>query len=38
MVLKMREIIFLRVNYFIGHFKGHFEGAKTFLAPKLSIV
>jgi hypothetical protein len=32
----MREIIFLRANYFMGHFKGYFEGAKTFLTPKFS--
>ena len=33
----MREIIFfLRANYIMGHFKGYFEGAKTFLTPKLS--
>ncbi len=23
--------IFLRANYFMGHFEGYFEGAKTFL-------
>jgi hypothetical protein len=35
----MRDIIFfLRANYIIGHFKGYFEGAKTFLTPKLSRV
>jgi hypothetical protein len=32
LILKMGEIIF-----FAGHFKGYFEGAKTFLTPKLSI-
>jgi hypothetical protein len=34
----MREIIFLRTNYFMGHFKGYSKGAKTFffLSPKLS--
>ena len=33
----MRDIIFfLRANYIMGHFKGYFEGAKTFLTPKLS--
>ncbi len=37
LILKMRDIIFfLRANYIIGHFKGYFEGAKTFLTPKLS--
>ncbi len=37
MILKMRDIIFfLRANYIMGHFKGYFEGAKTFLTPKLS--
>ncbi len=34
----MREIIFFagKLGYFMGHFKGYFEGAKTFLTPKLS--
>ena len=37
LILKMRDIIFfLRANYIMGHFKGYFEGAKTFLTPKLS--
>jgi hypothetical protein len=37
LILKMRDIIFfLRENYIMGHFKGYFEGAKTFLTPKLS--
>jgi hypothetical protein len=32
--LKMRDIIFfLRANYLMGHFKGYFEGAKTFFNP-----
>jgi hypothetical protein len=31
LILKMREIIFLRKNYFMDHFEGYFEGAKTFL-------
>ncbi len=31
---KLRDIIFfLRDNNFLSHFKGHFEGAKTFLTP-----
>ncbi len=31
---KLRDIIFfLRDNHFMSHFKGHFEGAKTFLTP-----
>ncbi len=31
---KMRDIIFfLRDHNFLSHFKGHFEGAKTFLTP-----
>jgi hypothetical protein len=34
--VKMREIIFLRANYFMGHFKGYFEGGKISLTPKLS--
>jgi hypothetical protein len=33
-ILKMRDIIFfLRANYIMGHFKGCFKGAKTFLRP-----
>ncbi len=28
LILKMRKIILLRANYFIGHFKGYFEGVK----------
>ena len=37
LILKMRAIIFfLQANYFMDHFKGHFEGTKTFLTPKLS--
>jgi hypothetical protein len=37
LILKMRDIIyFLRANYIMGYFKGYFEGAKTFLTPKLS--
>jgi hypothetical protein len=37
LIFKMRDIIFfLRANYIMGHFKGYFEGAKTFLTPKLS--
>ncbi len=27
---------FLRSQYKIGHFEGYFEGARTFLAPKIS--
>ncbi len=30
LILKMRGIIFLRANSLMGHFKGNFEGAKTF--------
>ena len=31
---KLRDIMFfLRDNHFFSHFKGHFEGAKTFLTP-----
>jgi hypothetical protein len=34
---KLQDIIFfLRDYHFMSHFKGHFEGAKTFLTPKLS--
>jgi hypothetical protein len=32
-ILKVQEIIFLRAKYIMGHFKGFFEGAKTFLTP-----
>ncbi len=36
LILKMRDIyFFLRANYIMGHFKGYFEGAKTFLTPKI---
>ncbi len=38
LIFKMRDIIFLWQNYFMGHFKRYFEGAKTFLTPKLSRV
>jgi hypothetical protein len=30
------DYFFWRANHFMGHFKGYFEGAKTFLTPKLS--
>jgi hypothetical protein len=31
---KLRDIIFFWWdNHFMSHFKGHFEGAKTFLTP-----
>ncbi len=31
---KLRDIIFFGgENYFMSHFEGHFEGAKTFLTP-----
>jgi hypothetical protein len=31
---KLRDIIFFWwENHFMSHFKGHFEGAKTFLTP-----
>jgi hypothetical protein len=36
LILKMRDIIFCRPNTYWGHFKEYFEGAKTFLTPKLS--
>ncbi len=33
---KLRDIIFfLRDNHFMSHFREHFEGAKTFLTPKI---
>jgi hypothetical protein len=34
----MRDIILLRANYFMVHFMGYFEWAKTFLTPKHSYV
>ncbi len=38
LIMNMREIIFfLRANYIMGHFKGYFEGAKTFLTPILRV-
>ena len=33
---KIWDIIFFWDNHFLSHFKGLFEGAKTFLTPKLS--
>jgi hypothetical protein len=36
LILKILEIIFcFWANYFMGHFEGYFEGASTFLTPKL---
>jgi hypothetical protein len=38
LILKIWEIIFcFWENYFIDHFSGHFEGASTFLTPKLPL-
>ncbi len=38
LILKIWEIIFcFWANYFMGHFEGYFEGASTFLTPKLSL-
>jgi hypothetical protein len=35
---KLRDIIFFfGDNNFVSHFLGHFEGASTFLTPKLSL-
>jgi hypothetical protein len=37
LILKIWEIICcFWANYFMGHFSGYFEGASTFLTPKLS--
>jgi hypothetical protein len=37
LIWKVREIIFfLRAKLIMGQFKGFFEGAETFLTPKLS--
>jgi hypothetical protein len=36
LILKVREIIFVRANRRMKHFEGFFKGAKTFLTPKLS--
>jgi hypothetical protein len=35
LLLKMQDIVlfFFRSNYFMGHFSGYFEGAKTFVTP-----
>ena len=36
--MKLWDIIFfLGDNNFLSHFSGHFEGASTFLTPKLSL-
>jgi hypothetical protein len=36
--LKICDIIFgFWANYFMGHFSGYFEGALTFLTPKLFL-
>jgi hypothetical protein len=39
LILKIRDIIFFKfwANYIMGHFSGYFEGASTFLTPKLSL-
>jgi hypothetical protein len=34
---KLWDIIFFGDNNFMSHFSGHFEGASTFLTPKLSL-
>jgi hypothetical protein len=34
---KLWDIIFFWDNNFLSHFEGHFEGASTFLTPKLSL-
>jgi hypothetical protein len=34
---KLWDIIFFWDNNFLSHFSGHFEGASTFLTPKLSL-
>jgi hypothetical protein len=37
LILKVRDIIFLSgAKHIMGHFAGFFEGAETFLTPKLS--
>ncbi len=37
LILKTRDIsVSLRAKRSIGHFQGYFEGAETFLTPKLS--
>ncbi len=34
LILKMRDIIFLGgANFFLGHFRGYFEGVKKVEAP-----
>ena len=39
LILKIWDIIFFWfwANYIMGHFSGYFEGASTFLTPKLSL-
>jgi hypothetical protein len=39
LILKIWDIIFFVfwANYIMGHFSGYFEGASTFLTPKLSL-
>jgi hypothetical protein len=37
LILKVWDIIFFsRAKHIMGHFAGFFEGAETFLTPKLS--
>ncbi len=35
LILKMQDIIFLRANYFMGHFNRYFGEGKTFLMTLL---
>ncbi len=39
LILKIWDIIlfWFWTNYIMGHFSGYFEGASTFLTPKLSL-
>jgi hypothetical protein len=34
LILKMRKIIVLRKNFFMGNFKGYFEGVKKLMPPQ----
>jgi hypothetical protein len=35
LILNVREIFFSGTNHLMGYFAGYFEGAETFLTPKL---
>jgi hypothetical protein len=37
LIFKMRDIILLRANYFMGHFKGYFEEVKKVKVKKQQV-